>query len=278
MNFNVSNITQVAKAGVLKAVKVAAKHKHAIAVTTAVFGYAYAIYNVYENAEEIHGRLEDEKELKRLDDLEPTLNPWEIVCTVAPLTWKACLSFVLSTTILILNERGHSKTVTALTTTQQLLLQTIDDLEKSVINEVGESKYNKIKNAAVEDRIEKMMEGREVTESDIHKTGHGDTLMIDLFTGQLLLTSMQYVETVEAQLRALVAELGCVPATEYLNRLNLNDTICSDYIVFTKDRGVEIKTISHRRPDGTYITGLVPSLDMTEILRYYKENYSSYDL
>ena len=278
MNFNFSGITKVAKAGALQALKFATKHKHVIAVTSAVAGYAYVAYDIYKNSPEVHERLDEETELKRLDDIDAELTPWEVICIVAPYAWKPIIVFATSTTILIFNERGHAKTVTALTATQQLLLRTIEDMEKSVVDEVGENKYNKIKNAAIEDRIEQLLEGREINEDDIHKTGHGDTLMIDMLTGQLVLSSMDYIERVEAELRALVSEYNCVSTNEYLERLHLNTTIWSDYMSFTKERGVKIETTSHRRPDGTYITGLVPSVDMTELLRYYKENYSPYDL
>ena len=143
-----------------------------------------------------------EKEHLAADDEVVTMKPMEVI----KIAWKfyipVALSLAASAGCMVAASTTNFKRNAALATAYSLAEASLKEYKDSVKEIVGEKKASEMDGKAAEKEIQKA----EITEDKIFRTGNGDMLFLDAWSGRAFYDSMEHVKhaVTEVQRRTLL--------------------------------------------------------------------------
>ncbi len=153
---------------------------------------------------------------------------------------------VLSVGCLIGANSVHVKHKAALATAYTISESALKEYKTKVIETIGEKKEQSIKDAVSKERLEKVT----VYDGDILRTGKGQTLCFDAFTGQLFESDIDKIKSAINDLNAQLINDWYVSLNDFYELLGLPYSEMGDLLGWNMDLGlVEINFSSQLTED-----------------------------
>ena len=176
------------------------------------------------------------------------LKPVEVV----KVAWKpyipAIVTGVFSTACLIGASSVNARRNAALATAYKLAETTLSDYKEKVIEEIGESKEKKIRDAVAKDKIER----NPTAKTEILVTEKGNTLCYDTISGRYFKSDLEKIRKAVNDLNRRMVYENYISLTELYSELGLSPTSISDQLGWNLDSGlIEVDYSSQIADDGT---------------------------
>lgn len=187
--------------------------------------------------------LEEKKEELDVDKLTTV----ETVQTA----WKCYIPSVLicsaSIACLIGASSVNLRRNAALATAYALSESTLKDYQKKVVEEIGEKKEKKVREAATKEELDR----NPVSKNDIIITGDGDSLCYDIMCKRYFNSNIEKLRKVENDLNFRLRNENYVSLNEFYSEIGLDDVGAGYELGWNVDRGaIELEFSSHLADNG----------------------------
>ena len=192
---------------------------------------------------------EEKKRQSQEQDIRiEALKPVEVV----KVAWKpyvpAVVTAVFSTACLIGASSVNARRNAALATAYKLAETALYDYKEKVIEEIGESKEKKIRDAVAKDKIER----NPTSKTEILVTEKGNTLCYDTISGRYFKSDLEKIRKAVNDLNRRMVYENYISLTELYSELGLSPTSISDQLGWNLDSGlIEVDYSSQIADDGT---------------------------
>ena len=240
--FNMESIAKLGKMGL------AAMNRNLPSVLSgaAIAGIVATVWTTYKAAPEVNSALDgakwdkaDKVNANRGNGVEEisaddvTLNAWETFKAVAPYVWKPAACVAFSATCVIAANVLNVQRLTMLAGAYKLSEKKLHEYEEKAKELLGEKKATEL-----HDEVVKEMRDKPYDETTVIKTGKGDALFFDAFSGRYFRSSVEAIRTAENGVNQLIAEAGILDRHNKFVEVNhFYDTLGLDDIKFGNDFG-----------------------------------------
>lgn len=188
--------------------------------------------------------IEQKKEDEGVDKLPPV----EVVKTA----WKCYIPSAAIGTASIVCLIGASsvnmRRNAALATAYALSESTLKDYQKKVVEEIGEKKEKRVREAITKDEIER----NPVSKNEIIITGAGDALCYDLMCKRYFKSSIDKLRKIENDLNMRMRSENYISLNEFYNEVGLDDVGAGHDLGWNIEKGyLKLEFDSHLAEDGT---------------------------
>ena len=136
----------------------------------------------------------------------------------------------------------------ALATAYALSESTLKDYQKKVVEEIGEKKEKKVREAVSKEAIEK----NPVSKNKIIITGNGDSLCYDMMCKRYFMSSIDKLKKVENELNKRLFRDNYVSLNEFYSEIGLDDVGAGYYLGWNVEKGLmELSFDCHLNEEGT---------------------------
>lgn len=158
------------------------------------------------------------------------------------LVWKeylpaAGVGVVTVACIIGANRIGMRRTA-AMATALSVSQQAIAEYRDKVVEKIGERKEQDIRDEIMHDRVNANPPGQ------IIRTGTGETLCYDSYTGRYFWSSMEALKKAENDVNFQVLHEDYASLTDFYHRIGLGGTATSDDVGWTTDKRLEVEYTS----------------------------------
>lgn len=188
--------------------------------------------------------IEQKKDEEGVDHLTPA--------EVVKATWKCYIPSAAIGTAAVFCLIGASsvnlRRNAALATAYTLSESTLRDYQKKVVEEVGEKKEKRIREAAAKAEIER----NPVSKNEIIITGSGDALCYDVACKRYFKSSIDKLRKIENELNMRLRNENYISLNDFYSELNLDPVGAGQELGWSIDKGyIELEFSSHLNDDGT---------------------------
>lgn len=188
--------------------------------------------------------IEQKKDELNVDKLTPA----EVVKT----TWKCYIPSAAIGTASIFCLIGASAVNTrrnaALATAYALSESTLRDYQKKVVEEIGEKKEKRVREAITKDEVS----SNPVSKSEIIITGNGDALCYDMMCKRYFKSNIDKLHKIENELNRRMRSENHISLNEFYAEVGLDDVAAGHDLGWSIDKGyIELDFDSHLADDGT---------------------------
>ena len=204
MKLNMKSIADLGKMGL------AAMNRNLPSILSgaAIAGIVTTVWTTYKAAPEVNGALESAKWDKKYEGgKDPTdgvdevkLNAWETFKAVAPYVWKPAVCVCFSAGCVIAANVLNVQRLTMLAGAYKLSEKKLKEYEEKAKELLGEKKATEL-----HDEVVKGMRDKPYDETIVIKTGNGDALFYDEFSGRYFRSSVEAIRTAESEMNRAVA-------------------------------------------------------------------------
>ena len=186
---------------------------------------------------------------QKKDELDvDKLHPVEAIKT----TWKCYIPSAAIGTASIFCLIGASsvnlRRNTALATAYALSESTLRDYQKKVVEEIGEKKEKRVREAVTKEEIER----NPVSKNEIIITGSGDALCYDMMCKRYFKSNIDKLRKVENDLNRRMRTENHISLNEFYNEIGLDDVGAGQDLGWSIDRDyIKLEFDSHLSEDGT---------------------------
>ena len=174
-----------------------------------------------DKADEVNERVSDEESVTA-DEVK--LNAWETFKAVAPYVWKPAVCVAFSAGCVIAANVLNVQRLTMLAGAYKLSEKKLKEYEEKAKELLGEKKATEL-----HDEVVKEMRDKPYDETTVIKTGKGDALFYDEFSGRYFRSSVEAIRTAESEMNRAVACGDFVTLNLFYNTLELACVKFGDY-------------------------------------------------
>ena len=232
--FNIESIAKLGKMGLA----VMNRNLPSILSGMAIAGIAATVWTTYKAAPEINSALDCAKsdkvdklneEMAEEDEIsadDVTLNAWEAFKAVAPYAWKPAACVAFSAGCVIAANVLNVQRLTMLAGAYKLSEKKLKEYEEKAKELLGEKKATEL-----HDEVAKGMCDKPYDEATVIKTGKGDALFYDEFSGRYFRSSVEAIRTAEGEINRAAA------CGDFVSLNTFYDVLGLDCIKFGNDFG-----------------------------------------
>ena len=225
--FNMESIAKLGKMGL------AAMNRNLPSVLSgaAIAGIVATVWTTYKAAPEVNSALDGAKWDKKYDaGKDPTdgvddvsLNAWETFKAVAPYVWKPAACVAFSATCVIAANVLNVQRLTMLAGAYKLSEKKLREYEEKAKELLGEKKATEL-----HDEVVKEMRDKPYDETTVTKTGKGDALFFDTFSGRYFRSSVEAIRKIESYLNKSLVCGDTVSLNQFYIELGLPEITFGD--------------------------------------------------
>lgn len=223
--FNMESIAKLGKMGL------AAMNRNLPSILSgaAIAGIVTTVWTTYKAAPEINSALECAKQDKAEETNEAVsaddvkLNAWETFKAVAPYVWKPAACACFSAGCVVAANVLNVQRLTMLAGAYKLSEKKLHEYEEKAKELLGEKKATELHDEVVKEMCDKPYD-----EETVIKTGKGDALFFDTFSGRYFRSSVEAIRKLESDLNKSLVCGDTVTLNQLYNELNLPEIAFGD--------------------------------------------------